>query len=131
MTPEETIILVIALIIFIFLGGMFLFEMFGPTETKQISGTLGQRYNMITKEFQPDMTFHSDGGAIYRISNSDILWYMLPDLIFNNDYSIHMTKNVTLRKTYFDKIIVDVEGYTPSKAYVAPKCSDCGGIFVI
>lgn len=121
------IILFISLITFC--GIALLYEYYGPTEQKEINGVLGQQYNIITNSNLPDGKFHSDGGAIYRISDSSIIWYLLPDIIIGNDYSTHMTKNVTLRTTLFDKIIIDAEGYQPPKTYVKPKCSDCGGVF--
>jgi hypothetical protein len=122
MTTEETIIFVIGGILIIFICGMMILEVFGPTEIKTISG---EQY---TDNFR-GIVFQSDGGALYRIET-----FYLREYIFCPDHwscKNHVTINVTLRKTYFDKKIIDAEGYTPPEPYQPPKCSDCGGIFVI
>jgi hypothetical protein len=123
----EWAVIITFTIVIVFCGIALLYEYYGPTEQKEINGVLGQQYNIITNSNLPNGKFISDGGAVYRISDPHIIWYLLPD--FGNDYGMHMTKNVTLRTTLFDKIIVDAEGYQPPKPYIKPKCLDCGGMF--
>jgi hypothetical protein len=106
-------------VIMIFLTGMLILEIVGPTEIKTISG--------VKSEGEFGATFYSDGGAHYRISD-----YSLAQYIFcKNGFTCenHVTVNATLLTTYFDKKIVDVEGYTQPSPYKPPKCSDCGGLF--
>jgi hypothetical protein len=115
----EWAVIITFTIVIVFCGIALLYEYYGPTEQKEINGVLGQQYNIITNSNLPNGKFISDGGAVYRISDPHIIWYLLPD--FGNDYGMHMTKNVTLRTT-LQKVINHQNHISNQNAWIAVGC---------